>query len=270
MNTPFQTPADPTEAPLWDLSDLYASRTDPRIEADLDKARALVGELNALQGQLIAARAEPAVLGERLDRAVTRYEQASELLGALGAYAFLAASTDRNDAAALGFEATVREKITVIATPTVWVTLEINQLEEAEIDAALKAAPAAARWRPWLRRIRAMKPHELSHELETFLAERGPISAQWPRLFDETLAALKVKAGKDELTLSEALNRLSDPKGERRKSAAEGLNEALGARVQTMALVINTVAADHALEGRWRGFKRPATGPRGRGRRPPW
>ncbi len=258
MNAPFQTPADPTEAPLWDLSDLYVSRNDPRIEADLDKARALVGELNALQGQLAAARGEPAVLGERLARAVSRYEQASDLLGALGAYAFLAASTDRNDAGAQGFEATVREKITVIATPTVWVTLEINQLEEAEIDAALAATPAAARWKPWLRRVRAMKPHELSHELETFLAERGPISAQWPRLFDETLAAMKVRAGKDELTLSEALNRLSDPKAVRRKTAAEGLNEALGARVQTMALVLNTVAADHALESRWRGFKRPA------------
>jgi len=258
MNAPFQTPADPTEAPLWDLSDLYASREDPRIEADLERARALVGELNALQGRLVAARADAAVLGERLDRAVSRYEQAADLLGGLGAYAFLAASTDRNDAGAQGFEATVREKITVIATPTVWVTLEINQLEEAEIEAALIAAPAAARWRPWLRRVRAMKPHELSHELETFLAERGPISAQWPRLFDETLAAMKVRAGKDELTLSEALNRLSDPKGERRRAAAEGLNEALAARVQTMALVINTVAADHALEGRWRGFKRPA------------
>ncbi|MCS6624780.1 M3 family oligoendopeptidase [Roseibacterium beibuensis] len=258
MNAPFQTPADPTEAPLWDLSDLYGSREDPRIEADLERARALVGELNALQGQLAAARGEPAVLGERLDRAVSRYEQASDLLGALGAYAFLAASTDRNDAGAQGFEATVREKITVIATPTVWVTLEINQLEEAEIEAALAAQPEAARWRPWLRRVRAMKPHELSQELETFLAERGPISAQWPRLFDETLAAMKVKAGKDELTLAEALNRLSDPKGERRKAAALGLNEALGARVQTMALVLNTVAADHALEGRWRGFKRPA------------
>jgi len=258
MNAPFQTPAEPTEAPLWDLSDLYASRGDPRIEADLDNARALVGELNALQGQLAAARGQPAVLGERLDRAVSRYEQASDLLGALGAYAFLAASTDRNDAGAQGFEATMREKITVIATPTVWVTLEINQLEEAEIEAALAAAPEAARWKPWLRRVRAMKPHELSHELETFLAERGPISAQWPRLFDETLAAMKVKAGKDELTLSEALNRLSDPKGARRKAAAEGLNEALGARVQTMSLVLNTVAADHALESRWRGFKRPA------------
>lgn len=260
MSAPFQTPADSAEAPLWDLTDFYASRQDPRIEADLVRARALVDELNALEGRLLEARSDAAVLGERLDRAVTLYEQASDLLGGLGAYAFLAASTDRNDAGAQGFEATVREKITAIATPTVWVTLEINQLEEAEIEAALTAAPAAARWRPWLRRVRAMKPHELSQELETFLAERGPISAQWPRLFDETLAAMKVKAGKDELTLAEALNRLSDPKAARRKAAAEGLNEALGARVKTMALVLNTVAADKALEDKWRGFKRPADG----------
>jgi oligoendopeptidase F len=258
MNAPFKTPADPLDAPVWDLSDLYASREDARIEADLARTRGMVDELNALQGRLVAARGEPGVLGERLDRAVTLYEQASDILGALGAYSFLAASTDRNDAAAQGFEATVREKLTAIATPTVWVTLEVNQLEEAEIEAALTAHPAAARWRPWLRRVRAMKPHELSQELETFLAERGPISAQWPRLFDETLAAMKVRAGKDELTLSQSLNQLADPKAPRRKAAAEGLNEALAARTQTMALVMNTVAADKALEDKWRGFKRPA------------
>ncbi|WP_332639097.1 M3 family oligoendopeptidase [Brevundimonas sp.] len=258
MNAPFKTPADPLDAPLWDLSDLYASRDDARIEADLDRARGLVADLNALQGQLVGARADAATLGQRLDRAVTLYEQASDVLGGLGAYAFLEASTNRNDAAATGFEATVREKMTAIATPTVWVTLEVNQLEEAEIEAALTAHPGGARWRPWLRRVRAMKPHELSQELETFLAERGPISAQWPRLFDETLAAMKVRAGKDELTLAEALNRLSDPKAARRKAAAEGLNEALGARTATMAMVMNTVAADKALEDKWRGFKRPA------------
>src|SRR5690606_38140438 len=99
--------------------------------ADLERARAAVEALTALQGRLTEARADAALLGERLDRAVTLYEQAGDLLGGLGAYAFLAASTNRNDAAAQGFEATVREKIAAIATPTVWVTLEINQLEEA-------------------------------------------------------------------------------------------------------------------------------------------
>lgn len=257
MNAPFK-PTDPLDAPLWDLSDLYASREDPRIAADLERTKALVEELGGLQTWLIEARAEPAVLGERLARAAELYEQSADVLGGLGAYAFLAASTNRSDAPAQGFEATIREKAAVLATPTVWLTLEINQLEDAEIEAAANAHPAARKWAPWFRRVRAMKPHELSQELETFLSERMPISAQWPRLFDETLAAMTVKAGKEDLTLSEALNRLSDPKPARRKNAAEGLSEALAARASTMALVLNTVAADKALEDRWRGFKRPA------------
>ena len=256
MNAPFKAPT--TDAPLWDLSDLYASREDAGVASDLEQARAVVEELNALQGQLVAARGDAALLGERLNQAVILYEQASEHLGALGAFAFLSASTQRDDAAAQGFEADLREKITAIATPTVWLTLEINALEETEIEAALSAHPAAARWRPWLRRVRATKPHELSAELETFIAERGPITAQWPRLFDEQMAALRAEAGDETLTLAEALNRLSDPNAERRMAAAEGLSEAFAERVSTMSLVLNTIAADKAMEDRRRGFKRPA------------
>ena len=255
MNAPFKTPS--TEAPLWDLTDLYASRDDAKVAADLEKARGLVDSLNGLKGKL-AAEQDAASLGAVLDRAIHLYEQASDVLGALGAYAFLSASTARDDATAQGFEADVREKITAIATPTVWLTLEINQIDDAALEAALTAHAGAARWRPWLRRVRAMKPHELSSELETFIAERGPITAQWPRLFDEQLAALRAKAGSESLTLAEALNRLSDAKPARRKAAAEGLSEALAARAPTLALVLNTVAADKAMEDRWRGFKRPA------------
>ena len=256
MNAPFKTPD--IDAPLWDLSDLYASRDDARLAADLARARQKVETLNGLRGRLVGASNDPAALGSILHEAIGLYEQASDVLGALGAYAFLSASTARDDAGAQGFEADVREKITVIATPTVWLTLEINQIDDAALEAALQAHAGAARWRPWLRRVRAMKPHELSSELETFIAERGPITAQWPRLFDEQLAALRAKAGNESLTLAEALNRLSDPKPARRKAAAEGLSEALAARAPTLALVLNTVAADKAMEDRWRGFKRPA------------
>ena len=80
--------------------------------------------------------------GALLDQAIHLYEQASDVLGALGAYAFLSASTARDDAAAQGFEADVREKITAIATPTVWLTLEINQIDDARLEAAL--APTTA------------------------------------------------------------------------------------------------------------------------------
>ncbi len=255
----MNAPAKPTEfadAPLWDLSDLYASREDPRVAVDLERARALVERMNGWQGRL--AVLSGAELGRALDEAIGLYEQAADVMGGLGAYAFLAASTNREDTAAQAFEADVREKLTVIATPTVWLTLEINALDEAAVETALTAHAPAARWAPWLRRVRAMKPHELSAELETFIAERGPIQAQWPRLFDETLAVLRASVGDEELTLAEGLNRLSDADGARRQAAGEGLSKAFSGIARTMAMVLNTVAAEKALEDRKRGFKRPA------------
>ncbi|MFX6652711.1 hypothetical protein ABTG83_19410, partial [Acinetobacter baumannii] len=53
MNAPVK-PTEFADAPLWDLSDLYASREDARIAADLARARALVDRMNARQGRLAA------------------------------------------------------------------------------------------------------------------------------------------------------------------------------------------------------------------------
>ena len=88
MNAPFKalSQSDPAEAPLWDLTDLYGSRDDARIAADLDRARALVDEMNGLQGRLAGQGGDPASLGAALDRAISLSEQASDVLGALGAF----------------------------------------------------------------------------------------------------------------------------------------------------------------------------------------
>ena len=51
---------------------------------------------------------------------VGQVKEAAALRNSLGLDVVLAASTDRNDAGAQGFEATVREKMTAIATPTIW------------------------------------------------------------------------------------------------------------------------------------------------------
>src|SRR5690606_4732006 len=136
----MNAPAKPTEfadAPVWELSDLYASREDPRIAVDLERASVLVERMNGWQGRL--AVLSGVELGRALDEVIGLYEQAADVMGGLGAYAFLAASTNREDTAAQAFEADVREKLTVIATPTVWLTLEINALDEAAVETALTA-----------------------------------------------------------------------------------------------------------------------------------
>ena len=254
MNAPFKTDA----LPEWNLADLYAGRDDPKIEIDLAAAKAANDELASLEGLFLQARGEPQRLGVLVDRGIRLYEQATNGLWGVGAYAGLAASTARDDPAWAKFEADLRARSSAIAGESLFFSLELNQLEDGELEAALQAYPAAIRWVPWLRRLRLSRPHELTPDLERYIVDRGPAVANWVRLYDETLARLTAKVGGETLTLPEALNRLSDADGKRRQAAADGLAQALEERASTQALVMNTLAFEKQVEDRWRRFDNPA------------
>jgi oligoendopeptidase F len=254
MNAPFKTDA----LPQWNLGDLYAGRDDPKIETDLAKAKADNDALVALKGRFVARRQDPRMLGELLDGGIKLYEATTNGLWAVGAYAGLASSTARNDPAWSKFEGDLRARSAQIAAESLFFTLELNELDDNEIESAFRAHPPAAKWRPWIRRVRLSRPHELSPDLERMLIDRGPAVANWSRLSEETLAALTAKVGKDTLTLSEALNRLSSPDGAARKQAAMGLSKALAERTPTLALCLNTLAFEKQVEDRWRKYPDPA------------
>lgn len=256
----MNAPVKPETLPQWRLDDLYTDREDPRIEADLHRARTANDALVALKGRLVASRADAAGLGRLLDEGIGHYEAATNALWSVGAYASLAASVARDDPAWSKFEADLRARSSQIAAESLFFTLEINQLEDAEIEAALAAHPPAGRWRPWIRRVRLSRPHELSAELERMLVDRAPAVANWGRLSDETLAKLTARVGKETLTLSEALNRLSSPDPGQRKQAAMALAKALGDRAPTLALCLNTLAFEKQVEDRWRKYSNPAAG----------
>jgi oligoendopeptidase F len=254
MNAPFPT----DRLPEWRLDDLYADREDPRIAADLALAQARTEELLRLKGQLVAARADAKLLGERLDRGIQLYEAVTNALWGVGAYAMMAASTARDDAAWSKFEADFRARAAQIGAESLFFTLEINELEDAELEAALTTEAGAARWRPWLRRVRLTRPHELTPDLERMLVDRSPAVANWTRLWDETLARLTAQVGEERLTLSETLNRLSDPDATRRRAAGEALAAALAERSPVLALSLNTLAFEKQVEDRWRKYPTPA------------
>ncbi len=248
----------PESLPVWRLDDLYAGREDARLDADLDAAGAANAALLALKGRLVSARADAASLGDLLAQGIRLYEDSTNALWRVGSYASLAASTARSDPDWARFEADIRARSAAIGAESLFFTLEINQLEDAEVEAALTAVPEAARWRPWLRRVRAFRPHELTADLERLLVDRGPAVANWTRLHDETLARMQVRAGRSRLTLPEALNGLSDPDPARRRQVAGGLSTALGEAAPTLALVLNTLAFEKRVEDRWRRYADPA------------
>ncbi|HEY2750308.1 M3 family oligoendopeptidase [Phenylobacterium sp.] len=254
MNAPFKT----DRLPQWRLDDLYTGRDDPKIEADLAKAKSANDALVALKGRFVASRSDARLLGELLDNGIKLYEAATNGLWGVGAYAGLASSTARDNPTWAKFEADFRARSSQIAAESLFFTLEINELDDNEIEAAFRAHKPAARWRPWIRRVRLSRPHELSPDLERMLIDRGPAVANWSRLSEETLASLTAKVGRETLTLSEVLNRMSDPDGLRRKQAAQGLAKALQQHTPALALCLNTLAFEKQIEDRWRKYPDPA------------
>ena len=259
MNAPTPN-LEAAAPPLWSLADLYDGPADPRVEADLEAARRANGALAALKGKFLAVRGDAVELGRMIAEGVRLYEEAANALWSVGAYASLAGSVGRDDPRWAQFEADVRAKSSAIGAEVLFFTLELNALEDTEIETALAADEAAARWRPWLRRVRLSRPHELSPDLERILIDRAPAVANWVRLYDDTLARLTARGGKDNLTRSEALNRLSESVEDRRRAAARGLAKALGERRDVLSLCFNTVAVEKQVEDRWRRYDSPVSG----------
>ncbi len=250
--------APPTASPVWSLDDLYSGRDDPKIARDLEAAAKANRALLALKGTFIAARSEPKRLAQQILSGMALYEQATDKLWTLGAYATLAASTARDDPDWARFEADIRAKALAISADSLFYTLELNQLETDEIEVAFDTDPALERWRPWLRRVRLARPFELSGDLERLLVDRAPALANWTRLYDETLAKMRIEKGQDRLTLPQALNGLSDPDPEQRRIVAEGLAQALKVQAPVLALCLNTLAFEKQVEDRWRGHTNAA------------
>jgi oligoendopeptidase F len=241
--------------PEWDLSDLYAGPADPRLAADLDRAEADARGFEAAQkGRLAAAS------GAALADAIVEYERIEEALGRAISYAQLVFSGDAEDAANGRFHQTMQERITAISSHLLFFTLELNRIEDGAIEQKLAESPVLARFRPWLRDLRVFRPHQLSDEAEKLLHEKEVTGrAAWNRLFDETVATMRVPVAGEELTVSGALNLLSDRDRERRAAAARGVSEAFGSRVRLFALITNTLVKDKEILDTWRRYERPGS-----------
>lgn len=257
MNT-VPSKLDSSALPIWDLSDLYAGPEDPKIAQDFASGESHIKELAKLQGSFLSARGNAERLGLLIDQAASLYEKAMDDMGGALAYATLASTIDRENPAVAKLDSDLRTQAAMISADSLFLSLELNKLDDWEIEQALKMVDKAQKWRPWLRRIRASRPHELSADLERLILERMPAVGQWTRLFDETLTRLRAKVGKESLTLNETLTRLSSPQAAVRKAAATGLTEALKENAPVLALALNTLAFEKQVEDRWRKYENPA------------
>lgn len=241
--------------PSWDLSDLYAAPGAPEFASDLSRAEEAARSFaERYRGRLAQIAAGPGG-GEVLAEAVRAYEALEDTLGRVMSYASLLYAADTTDPMRAKFYGDTQERVTQISTGLLFFMLELNRIEDETLGRALES-PGLAHYAPWLRDLRAMRPYQLSDEIETLLHEKNVSGAlAWNRLFDETLARLRFDVEGESLSCEAALNLLTDRAPERRKAAADALASTFAANINTFALITNTLAKDKEIEDRWRGFK---------------
>jgi oligoendopeptidase F len=240
--------------PEWNLADLYAGIDDPQVKRDLDRAdeycKAFEEDFKGKLGTL-AQRPDS---GWALAGAVIRYEQLHDFLGRIESFAELLRAGNATDPARAKFYGDVQERITAASTHLLFFVLELNRLDDAKLQAALRD-PKLAHYRPWLEDIRKEKPYQLEDRVEQVFHEKSVTAyAAWNRLFDETIARLRFKVRRESLAIEPTLTLMQDPSEEARKAAAQALAKVFKANLPQFALITNTLAKDKAISDRWRGF----------------
>jgi oligoendopeptidase F len=241
------------DLPEWNLADLYTAPDAPELRRDLDRLdHDCAAFAQDYEGRLATLDAEG------LLAAVRRYEAIDILAGRIMSYAGLRYYQITTDSDRAKFMADCQDRITAFTTPLVFWSLEVNRLEDAHLATLFAAQPDLARYKPVFDRLRAMKPHQLSDELERFLHDQSTVgAAAWNRLFDETIAGLSFTIDGEDLTIEGVLNLLTDQDRSRRETAFHALAATFDQHLRTFARIHNTLAKEKEIEDRWRKMPTP-------------
>ena len=241
--------------PEWNLDDLYTGEGAPELKRDLDWLEAACRDFASdYEGKL--ADLDAAGLLE----CIQRQERINQVAGRIMSFAGLRYYQLTTDAGRAKFMSDVQEKITNFTTPLVFFTLELNRLADDHLDGLLAQNPDLARYKPIFDKIRAMKPYQLSDELEKFLHDLGVVGDAWERLFDETIAGLTFDIDGEALGIEGTLNLLTDPDRAKRETAARELANVFAGNIKTFARVHNTQSKEKEIIDRWRGMPTAQTG----------
>lgn len=244
--------------PDWDLTDLYPATDAPEFSRDMAWLEKACADFAAEYEGKLAALDAAGMLA-----CVRRYEEIDVIAGRIMSFAGLRYYQNTMDSERAKFMADAQDRITTFTTPLVFFSLEFNRLEEDHLAGLLAANADLARYKPVFDRMRAMRPHQLSDELERFLHDNSVVGASaWNKLFDETMAGLmfKVAGEEEELNLEATLNLLTDTDRAKREAAARALAEVFDRNIKLFARIHNTLAKEKEVEDRWRKMPTPQTG----------
>jgi oligoendopeptidase F len=233
----------------WDLDRLYSTANPYELESDLIAASQMAQGLNSrLHGRV--AELDAAGLANTVDELQALQEKVEKAQ----TFAFLNFATDTADPERGAFLQRVQEESTKVATNVLFFELEWAAIPDERADELL-ADPVLEEWRHFLKSVRRFRPHLLTEPEEKVFTEKSVTGrSAWVRLFTQVTDSITVDLDGEQVTLEQALANLHVSDRETRQRAGRAVTAALQPGLPVRTYILNTIAADHALDDRLRDY----------------
>jgi oligoendopeptidase F len=238
----------------WNLSDLYQSFDDPKLNQDLaelqQRAAAFREQYRGKVNELTPAQI--AVCLQDL-------EAISQTAGFLYAFPALTFSADTRNTEAKQMQDRLLEQITGIENQLLFFDLELKALDDAKF-AELEAAPALQTYRHYVYNIAKFRPHTLSEDVEqtrnqdSLTGRQAFINLRSVHLGEQEYDPVTTPEGKSASTEAELGALLFHPDATVRYNAYASVRQVMQQHNSLYAYILNTVAQDHKLENQLRGY----------------
>jgi oligoendopeptidase F len=241
------------DLPVWNLDDLYPGPDSAALASDLGWLTTECATFAADYEGGLASLDAAGMLA-----CIHRYEAIQNKAGRIMSYAGLRYYQNTIDPERAKLLGDMQGRVTDASAALVFFSLEMNRIEDDHLAGLLADNADLARYRPVLDRMRAMKPYQLSDEMEKFLHDQSVVGATaWNRLFDEHTAGLGFEVDGEEMSLEATLNLLTDSDRSRRESGARALAATFAGELPLYARITNTLAKEKEIEDRWRKLPTP-------------
>ena len=233
----------------WDLSDLYASSSDPQLAKDkvavLKEADAFAAKYKGRIGGLSV---------NEFKEMLQEYEALQDKGGKIGSFAYLQWSTDTGNTDYGRLVQEANELGSEINQRLVFLDVEWLKVPDEEAQKLIEA-PELEFYKHYLESSRRYKDHVLNEEQEQILSAKSVTGrSAWVRFFDETLGQAKFELDGKDYSEQEVLSKLHESDRELRIRAHASLTKKFKELGHPLTFVFNTLLADKSTNDKLREY----------------
>ena len=238
--------------PTWDLSDLYSSLDDARINIDIEELKSMIYNFRKYKGRIASLN------GKELYKALIEYENIEELMSKLASYSYLKYSENLASEENIKFYQRIKEELTVFYADILFFTLELNKIPDDRLEELFAESKSLTVYKQVIDDIRVEKPHQLNERLEKLFLDKSITSSDaWVRLYDEIMDNMEFEYKGEKYNKTEILTLMNSNNDKVREETSKIFGETLGKSAKIFALITNTLAKDKEINDKWRNFKTP-------------